>query len=901
MTAFARERTPRGQDIISRRSGRVIQRRVRVPAEKESIEARKRRQRYEQARRFDIAYNDMRREDYRWQKQDSALFRSRGVGLNPDYRPYSIWKKREQKEIMELNQTATDPKVLYTKLKENHLNFLTSLSQLWPLTLERKILMEERGFDALDRLKALDEQQKLQCDIAMRHLKATYQCRLLRYNSYEQSAEFRAQEDALCRGNFIHWIDWWAFTEDPRLPPLGLPSMIPMVLWPRQEAILLEFDYCYRHRLGALVEKSREMGATWMFISYMMHHFIYEKGFKASIASRLERLVDEWGNPDTLFSKLRFLMYRLPKSMRPSTFQTKGGPNDNLMRMINPDTDGAIIGESGDNIGRGGRSSMTLVDEAAFLEHPELVDSALSSNTNCQLDLSTPNGPNAFYKKRKSGGVKVLTMRWWNDPSKNPAWGENTQPENNPWYEYQKLRFRHDPTIVAREIDINYHASVEGVFIDPKWVQAAVCFAIDPVGDRAAGFDIAGGGKNSSVYALRVGPVVTAVRPIDTDSATSATWKAVEYGQQDKISVLNYDGDGGYGETAKGLMVQSDSPIPFVLNGIRGNASADKTMRADEGKTGNQKYRNKRAELWDGLRQRFRKTYEHVNGIRMHRADEMISIPDDNVLVTQLSSPKEIRTASGKIGVESKEAMRARGIDSPDYADAVVYAFADYDESELAVGEFNYTAQKKHFTTFEVDFGKAISQQFAVVYQDPSLTTHVLCCMWWASFREPKLQVYDERVFENRDPAEVVAEVKEIMQAQRKPIAEWIANEGMFGDTGKTSPWFLYRKAGALLHRNYSDDDRGSLMLVNQMFRADMIRVHTRCRELMLQLSYLKRGDSRTPAGLVKSLCLVVTRLKIKKLLTPQTVERLAYNGAGQFAVRSPDDFTLSRIIRSRG
>ena len=48
------------------------------------------------------------------------------------------------------------------------------------------------------------------------------------------------------------------------------------------------------------------------------------------------------------------------------------------MRLVFPDTGALISGEAGDNIGRGNTTSLYFVDEAAFLEHPVMVEASLS-------------------------------------------------------------------------------------------------------------------------------------------------------------------------------------------------------------------------------------------------------------------------------------------------------------------------------------------------------------------------------------------------------------------------------------------------------------------------------------------------------------------------------------------
>ena len=53
----------------------------------------------------------------------------------------------------------------------------------------------------------------------------------------------------------------------------------------------------------------------------------------------------------------------------------------------------------------------------------------------------------------------------------------------------------------------------------------------------------------------------------------------------------------------------------------------------------------------------------------------MISVPNHPELIAQLSLPIYMSTEQGKVQIESKDDMRRRGIESPDFADALVLAF----------------------------------------------------------------------------------------------------------------------------------------------------------------------------------------------------------------------------------
>jgi hypothetical protein len=54
---------------------------------------------------------------------------------------------------------------------------------------------------------------------------------------------------------------------------------------------------------------------------------------------------------------------------------------------------------------------------------------------------------------------------------------------------------------------------------------------------------------------------------------------------------------------------------------------------------------------------------------------EGLSLPDDEELAGQLSAPKYKFDSAGRIVIEKKEDLKARGVDSPDRADALCLSF----------------------------------------------------------------------------------------------------------------------------------------------------------------------------------------------------------------------------------
>lgn len=465
------------------------------------------------------------------------------------------------------------------------------------------------------------------------------------------------RERRRCAADPVYWLDTYGRTYDPRLRD----PLIPFKLFPKQAEFLRWLEAREEAEEDGLAEKSRDVGFTWLCAGYALHAWLFRPGFACGFGSRKLDLVDQKGNPSSILEKIRILLRNLPEWQRPPGF--KWGEHDNTCRIVNPATGATITGEGGDNIGRGARTSIYFIDEAAHLERPEQIEAALSATTRCRIYVSTPCGPgNPFAKKRFSGRVAVFTFHWRDDPRKDDA-----------WYAKEKERLG-DPVIIAQELDIDYTASLEGVTIPAAWVRAAVNLELPASGDCVAGLDVAAEGKDRNVFVGRRGPRV--LPPIDWShcNTTETAHRAADAAERLGASVLNYDCV-GVGEGIRGTFDSSERRLNFRPHALNGGESPSSTEWPD-GKTSKERFLNLRAELWWLLRVRFEKAYEFREQGVAHPPEEMISIPEHSQLIADLSLPLYTRTESGKIKLESKEQMRRRGVKSPDYGDALAYSFA---------------------------------------------------------------------------------------------------------------------------------------------------------------------------------------------------------------------------------
>ncbi|WOE32165.1 MULTISPECIES: terminase [unclassified Acinetobacter] len=503
---------------------------------------------------------------------------------------------------------------------------------------------------------------------------------VIEQNDLSQQAELYK-----CKNDPIHWFNHWIWTYDPRGMPFGLPANLPFVLRPKQVELvdwLLERESTQTH---GLIEKSRDEGMSYVVLGFYLHRWLFVEGFAGGVGSRKEELVDKKGDPKTLLHKFRDMFSKMPDWMKPEKFVEK--IHDNYMRIINPDNGATITGEAGDNIGRGGRTTMYFLDEWAFVERQEAVDAAMSQNTNVHIKGSTPNGiGDRFHQDRFSGRYAVFTMPWRANPDKN--WTvEYNGKVIHPWYEKQLATL--DDVVLAQEIDINYAASVEGVLIPSAWIQAAIDahikLGIEPTGDRIAGLDVADEGKDKNSYAARHGIVLNYLETWSGkgDDIFGTTQKAMDLSIDQSIDTLYYDADGlGAGCRGDARVIneqQREKGLPeVVVESFRGSGSVcEPDDQMVEGRFNKDFFANLKAQSWWWLRMRFQETFRAIEG-RDYDPDMLISLSSEHIdskelalLTTELSQPTYTKNGTGKILINKQP----DGTASPNRADSVMICF----------------------------------------------------------------------------------------------------------------------------------------------------------------------------------------------------------------------------------
>ncbi len=487
------------------------------------------------------------------------------------------------------------------------------------------------------------------------------------------------------KANPAQWINDFCVTYDPRNKP-PKPKTLPFLLFPRQEEFIACLQECVELGESLIVEKSRDMGASWLCCAYSVHQWYFNSGASIGWGSRKQELVDKLGDPDSIFEKMRIIIDHLPSFHIPETFGL--GSHANFMKLVNPANGSTVTGEAGDNIGRGGRSMMYFKDESAHYERAEKIEAALGDNTDVQVDISSVNGTNnVFYRRAQAAGVwypkgkllppgttRKFIMDWRDHPLKDQA-----------WYDRRKAKAENEGLLAAfaQEVDRDYSSAVEGIIIQPGWVKAAIDahikLGIEDDGEKIGALDLADEGRDKHAFAGRHGVVLKKCYDWPRGDGGRAARLAVDECVQLSATELYYDSI-GVGAAAKSetnrMQEHGELPRHLTVRGWNAGASPQEPekniIKGDAESPKNKDYfENLSIQAYHLLAQRFYKTYLAVTKGREYPHDELISISSDieqlDEIVIELSQATQTFSKKGKKMLQKTP----EGGKSPNLADCI--------------------------------------------------------------------------------------------------------------------------------------------------------------------------------------------------------------------------------------
>lgn len=231
--------------------------------------------------------------------------------------------------------------------------------------------------------------------------------------------------------------------------------------------------------------------------------------------------------------------------------------------------------------------------------------------------------------------------------------------------------------------------------IKPMWVEAALDAHIEiadfPIGGgRIGGMDVSGGvegdvaapkASDPNALAWRYGSILAGLEEWQDENPNAAAGYAYGIAVREKLDSLHID-DIGVGASVPGELrrLQAEAKATsMAFEGWTASETPDQPKREYQpGKSHGDMFANRKAQGWGMLADRFRNTWQARNGLPFD-VEKLISIPRGlalrDKLQAELSQPRR-ESVNGRMKVESKKSLKARGIPSHNLADAVVMAYS---------------------------------------------------------------------------------------------------------------------------------------------------------------------------------------------------------------------------------
>lgn len=274
--------------------------------------------------------------------------------------------------------------------------------------------------------------------------------------------------------------------------------------------------------------------------------------------------------------------------------------------------------------------------------------------------------------------------------------------QDNPWFEDSGLeserKFDEENLPYASYKHIwlgGFNDHVDNALIPAEWFNAALDAHIKlnfkPQGATIASHDPSDQGEDAKGFAMRQGSVVTMVKEIMHCDAYDGVAAALGETQLANADYFIWDGD-GLGATLRNHITNLSAGKKTVLQMFRGSEGVDnpdavysfdnKGVPIQQAKKNKDVFKNKRAQYYWAMRDRFYNTYRAVVKGEYVDPDSMISIATAGVenidkLRSEVCRVPIKDNNNGYIQIMSKLEMKSIKIPSPNMADSLMMSFAN--------------------------------------------------------------------------------------------------------------------------------------------------------------------------------------------------------------------------------
>lgn len=470
----------------------------------------------------------------------------------------------------------------------------------------------------------------------------------------------------------------------------NLDKFAPKFLWLKRKSgkpVLFNFNRCqtYLHqrleaqlkavgRVRAVIVKGRQLGCSSYISARYFHKIITKRGYKAFI------LTHETEATRNLFEMSKRFYEALPEGLCDKADRS----SVKELKFLALDS-GYGVGTAGNKgVGRSQTIQLLHGSEVAFWEnaedHARGILQAVPNEAGTEVILeSTANGiGNYFHSTYKTACTsdseyQAIFLPWyWDDDytvhndgfkpdeeeeSLLDIYGDNGLTEAHLSWRRRKIRELSNDYLTGAELfkseypmnaEEAFRNPIDNAFIDSRLVIKARMAEIDSDAHVIIGVDPAIGNKDRTAIIRRKGRLVYNPEVFRNHNTMEICGK-LRHIIDDEKPVRVYVDCIGIGA---GVVDRMREMGYMMVEGVNVARSANEK----------EKFKNLRAELWNEMREWL-----------MSEAD--VQIPDSDELHGELCSLGFKYTSSGQLQLESKDDLRARGMPSPDIADALSLTF----------------------------------------------------------------------------------------------------------------------------------------------------------------------------------------------------------------------------------
>ena len=245
----------------------------------------------------------------------------------------------------------------------------------------------------------------------------------LRHFLLDKAKKDRTLQRALwlrCKHDILFFVNVFTFQFNPKKK--GREAVGPFITWSFQDRMLLDRPettgrkgilWYYENDRTCVVEKSREMGASWIFLIFQVWLCLFHDYVQVLDISRSADAVDSKSR-NSLFAKIRFIHEHLPEWMTGTILHTN-------MYFEYKRTNSEITGEaSTGRSGSGGRATVQFIDEFQEIKEDVKVRQNTASIGDCRFFNGTHLGTGTeFYELTTNKEIGKIVVHWTRHPDKN--------------------------------------------------------------------------------------------------------------------------------------------------------------------------------------------------------------------------------------------------------------------------------------------------------------------------------------------------------------------------------------------------------------------------------------------------------------------------------------------------